>query len=75
MKFQNFYSSGKQQRIVTEKQYQARKRVHELTQKYILDNSLNGLPMSFSEHLRLWLAVAFVAGLYTALFITFFSKP
>ena len=71
MKSYNFYNPGKQQRIVKETQYQAKRSVHELTRKLILESAQNGLSMSFSEHVKLWSAVVFVIATYLAIFTTF----
>lgn len=70
MKSYNFYNPGKQQRIVKETQYQAKRSVHELTRKLILESAQNGLSMSFSEHVRLWFVVAAVVVVYVAITIT-----
>ena len=70
MKSYNFYNPGKQQRITKETQYQAKHRVHELTRKLILESAQKALSMSFSEHVRLWFAVAAVIVAYVAITVT-----
>lgn len=70
MKSYNFHNPGKQQRITKEIQYQAKRSVHDLTRKLILESAQNGLSMSFSEHIRLWFAVAAVIVAYVAITVT-----
>lgn len=72
MKSYNFYNPGKQQRITKETQYQAKRRVHDLTRQLILENAENGLSMSFSEQVRLWSALVFVVVVYVVLSIHIF---
>jgi hypothetical protein len=67
MKSYNAYSIGKQQRITTEAQYQAKRRVHDRTRKLILESAAKA-PISFPQVVRLYMAVLSVVVLYIAFF-------